>query len=319
MILDLLGVLGGIVLLVAGGEVLVRGAAALARAMGVSAMLVGVTVVAFGTSAPEFVVCVTAAWRSNTAIVAGNVVGSNILNVLLVLGATAVVYPLKAQAAFVRREIPVMVASALLLWLFARDGKVDRLDGALLLCMLAGYLVFTVRLARRESRIVAEQYEDMPQVRRRPLWLDFVLIVVGLIFLSLGSGVFLDGAVSIAHRFEVPEDIIGLTLVAGGTSFPELAACLVAAWRKHPDICLGNIIGSSIYNILGIAGTAAAVAPLTFGHGLLTEHLPVMVGSSVLLWIMVKTGLRVSRREGVALLTAYAVYFFWTARGLSAG
>ena len=319
MILDLLGVLGGIVLLVAGGEVLVRGAAALARAMGVSAMLVGVTVVAFGTSAPEFVVCVTAAWRENTAIVAGNVVGSNILNVLLVLGATAVVYPLKAQAAFVRREIPVMVASSLLLWLLARDGKVDRLDGALLLCMLAGYLAFTVRLARRESRIVAEQYEDMPQVRRRPLWLDFVLIVVGLIFLSLGSGVFLDGAVCIARRFEVPEDIIGLTLVAGGTSFPELAACPVAAWRKHPDICLGNIIGSSIYNILGIAGAAAAVAPLTFGHGLLTLHLPVMVGSSVLLWIMVKTGLRVSRREGVALLTAYAVYFFWTARGLSAG
>lgn len=319
MIVDLFRLLGGIALLVTGGEVLVRGAAALARAMGVSAMLVGVTIVAFGTSAPEFVVCIAAAWKQNTGIVAGNVVGSNILNVLLVLGATAVLYPLKAQAAFVRREIPVMVAAAFLLWVLARDGVVGRWDGALLLCMLAGYATFTVRLARQESRSVAEQFEDLPQVRRRGVWLDFMFILVGLVLLSFGSDVFLKGAVSVANRLEVPEDIIGLTLVAGGTSFPELAACLVAAWKKHPDICLGNIIGSSIYNVLGIAGTAAAVTPITFAPGMLSLHIPVMVGSSALLWVMVKTGLRVSRREGIGLLAAYAVYVFWTARAISAG
>lgn len=319
MMLNLLGVLGGVVILLAGGEILVRGAAALARAMGVSAMIVGVTVVAFGTSAPEFVVCVTAAWRSNTSIVSGNVVGSNIINVLLVLGITAVVYPLKAQAAFVRREIPLMVGASLVLWLVAVDGQVGRLDGALLLFLLAVYTAFTVRLARRESRTVADQFEDLPQVRRGPLWLDVALILVGLVLLSVGSDVFLDGAVSIAQRVGVSEEIIGLTLVAGGTSLPELAACLVAAWRKHPDICLGNIIGSSIYNILAIAGAAAAVSPLAFGHQMLSVHVPVMIGSAGLLWVLVRMGLCLSRRDGFVLLAAYAGYIFWTAREIASG
>ncbi|MFQ5423270.1 MAG: calcium/sodium antiporter [Phycisphaerae bacterium] len=318
MIADLLKLVGGAILLVGGGELLVRGAAAMARSLGVSAMVIGLTVVAYGTSAPEFVVSVMASSRGNSAICGGNVVGSNILNILLVLGITAVIFPIQAKAAFVRREVPIMVGVSALFWLLAANGELTRLEGALLLVLLAGYTVLTVRLARREKKAVANSFEDLPQVKRRTIALNFVLVAIGLALLAGGSEWFLQGAVAIARRLNVSEGLIGLTLVAAGTSLPELAASLIAALRKHPDMCLGNLVGSSIYNILGIAGTAGVVAPLSFEPDMVWIHLPVMVAAAAVMWPMVYRGLMISRREGALLLTIYAGYVgctVWRAAG----
>ncbi len=309
-----LSVAVGALVLLLGGELLVRGAAALARSLGVPVMLVGLTVVAYGTSAPEFVVSITAAWQDKPSICAGNVVGSNILNVLLVVGVTALICPLAATASYVRREMPVMVGASILIWVFAFDRSLARWEAGVLLGLLAGYTIFTIQLARRARRSTAKEFEDMPQVRPRSIAVDIVLLVVGIGLLAIGSRWFLEGAVDIATRLGISEAIIGLTLVAAGTSLPELAASVIAAWRKHPDICLGNVIGSSIYNILGIAGAAGMVTPLPFDAAMVTNHMPVMVGSAVILWTMIYTGFRISRREGLVLVGIYAAYLAWTVR-----
>lgn len=316
---ELLPIVGGALLLVGGGEALVRGAASLARTLGVSVMLVGLTVVAYGTSAPEFVVSVSASWSGNPAICAGNVVGSNILNVLLVLGTTALICPLKVTAGYVRREVPIMVGVSALFWLLASDGGLSRIDAIVLLGLLAGYTGYTIRIARQERKSVAEEFEDIPHVKRHSIARDLLLLGVGLVLLGIGSQIFLSGAINLAERLGISQTIIGLTLVAGGTSFPELAASLIAAWRKHPDICLGNIIGSSIYNILGIAGTAGVISALPIEPDMLRLHIPVMVLSAAILWPMIYTGYRVSRREGLLLLAMYGGYLTWTVSRALAG
>lgn len=313
MFIDILKVVLGLGMLVGGSELLVRGAAALARNLGISAMVVGLTVVAFGTSSPELVVGISAVLRGNAEICTGNVVGSNILNILLVLGITALIRPLRAGAAFVRREIPVMVGVSVLFAILAWTGDgLSQVESAVLVALLAAYIAYTLHVARRESKNVAREFEDMPAVQARPTWADLVLIAVGLGILLLGSDVLLDSAVSIARRFNVGDAIIGLTLVAVGTSFPELAASIVAARRGHPDICLGNIIGSSIYNLLAIAGAAGLVAPLPFQGDMASLHLPVMVASAIILWPLVLAGHRLGRRDGLLLLACYAVYLGWT-------
>lgn len=313
MVLNLLMVIGGAAILVGGGELLVRGAASLARSLGVSAMIVGLTVVAMGTSAPELVVSGLAAYRGNPAICVGNVVGSNILNVLLVLGATALIYPLQAAAGFVRREVPIMVAASILLLLLSWNREIARAEAAVLVALLAGYILLAIRIARRESRAVADQFhEELSPLLRPSLFLDLLLIGIGLAMLGGGSELFLRGAIGVARAFGLSDALIGLTLVALGTSVPELAACLVAAYRKHPDICLGNLIGSSIFNILAIAGISGLIRVLPIEDGMLGFHLPVMVGAAILVWIMVATRHRISRLEGVILLLCYAGYMTWT-------
>lgn len=311
--LNLLWVVLGIGVLVVGGELLVRGAAALARALGISPMVVGLTVVALGTSAPELIVCVMASVRGQADICAGNVVGSNILNVLFVLGVTALICPLEAGAAFVRREVPIAVVASIVLWLLSRNGVVSRVDAAILVLLLVAYMLMTVWIARREVTTVGEEYADMQAASvKRGLALNAVLLAAGLLLLGFGADLFLKGAVAIAIQFHVSEAVIGLTLVAFGTSVPELAACLVAALRKHPDICLGNLVGSCIYNILAIIGISGLVSPLPIAGEMVSLHMPVMVAAAVLLLVFVATGLRVSRREGAALLICYAGYVGWS-------
>lgn len=312
MLFDSLLVLIGAGLLLGGGELLVRGAASTARSLGISPMIVGLTVVAFGTSAPEFVVSTLAAWKGNAAICGGNIVGSNILNILLVLGATAVICPLKAEAAFVRREIPIMVAASLLFWYFAADGVLTRLHAAVLFSLIVLYTCLAVRIARRERAALNGAFADTQPSPGRSMAINVLLIVVGLALLSAGAEVFLRGAVGIAHRFNVSEALIGLTLVALGTSLPELAASLVAAYRRHPDICLGNVVGSCTFNLLWIGGGAGLVRPLPFEPQMLSFHVPAMVASAVVLWPIVATGYRVRRREGLVLLAMYAAYLGWT-------
>jgi len=309
---NVLLLLVGAGILLGGGEIVVRGAVGLARALGVSPMIVGLTVVAYGTSAPELVVSVMATLDGKPAICGGNIVGSNILNILLVLGATALVCPIKAMAAFVRREIPIMVGVSVLFFVCIFDGTLSRVEAGILLAALVGYTLMAVRIARREKAEVARQYEEQQTpTSKRSLLLNGVFVVVGLALLTGGSKVFLTGAVEIAKHF-MSEAMIGLTLVAFGTSVPELVACLVAAYRKHPDICLGNIIGSSIYNLLAIGGIAGLLAPLPFDAEMVGLHVPVMVGAAVLSWPLVAAGVRVGRRDGLVLLICYAAYMAWT-------
>ncbi len=323
--LDLLLVGVGAAILIGGGELLVRGAAALARTLGVSAMIVGLTVVAMGTSAPELVVSGLAAYRNNPGICVGNVVGSNILNVLLVLGVTAVIYPLQARADFVRREVPFMVCvTALFLvlasfdvmpheWASGMGFRITRAEAVLLCVLLISYLLWTIRIARRESAQIKKEFKDeQAPWMLRSILLDGVLIILGLALLGGGSELFLRGAIGIAKGFGVSDALIGLTLVALGTSFPELAACIIAAYRKHPDICLGNLIGSSIFNILAIAGISGLIRPLPVEKQMAHIHVPVMVGAALLVWGMVASGSRINRREGVILLFCYAAYMGWT-------
>ena len=252
--------------------------------MGISATVIGLTVVAFGTSAPEFVVSAAAAWKGNASICGGNVVGSNILNVLVVLGATAFVYPLKTTTAFIRREVPIMIVVSLLFWLVAGDTILSRGEGFFLLALLAAYILVTIRIARRDKATLAAEYADSQPVGSRSLLLNALLIGIGLALLAGGSEVFLRGAVGIAEALGISEAMIGLTLVAMGTSLPELSSSLVAAYRKHPDICLGNIVGSCIYNLLWIGGTCGVIRDVPFNNQqdrMLSFHIPVMVFAAV--------------------------------------
>lgn len=313
MAIDLAFLLIGGAILIGGGEILVRGAAALARSLGVSTMIIGLTVVAYGTSAPELAVSVTAAYSGKPAICGGNVVGSNILNVLLVLGATAAVFPLKATAAFIRREIPIMVAVSIAFLVMTLDGVLSRLDAGILIAILLIYTMMMIRIARGEKNHVVREYEEDPALpRTRSALLNIVLVVVGLAMLTGGSDLFLKGAVGIARALGVSDAIIGLTLVALGTSLPELAACLIAAYRNHADICLGNIIGSCIYNIVAIAGISGMLVPLPFESEMVRVHIPVMVGAAAILWPIVHRGGKISRVEGGFLLACYLVYMGWT-------
>ncbi len=315
MIISILLVLGGTALLLGGGELLVRGAASLARSLGVSAMVVGLTVVAFGTSAPELVVSVQAVWKGNSSICGGNIVGSNILNILLVLGATAVLCPLRVTSAFVRREVPLMIGVSLLLWYLIRDGYLSGGEAGVLLGVLAIYTGATVLLARREKTALVQEYADEQPVGSRSVVINLLLIVGGVAVLGGGSTIFLRGAIAIAQALGMSEALIGLTLVAVGTSLPEMASSVMAAWRKHPDICLGNVVGSCIYNILWIGGTCGLIRSVPFDNlqdHMLSLHVPVMVLAAVVLWPIVATGHRISRREGAFLLILYAAYLGWT-------
>jgi cation:H+ antiporter len=315
MSVDVLYILFGGGLLIAGGELLVRGAASLARAVGVSPMVAGLTVVAYGTSAPEFVVSTLAAWKGNASICGGNIVGSNILNVLLVLGCTALVCPLRATSAFVRREVPLMIGVTLLFCGLAYNSVVGRAEGTILLILLVVYTAVVVRGARREKAAVLAEFADGQPASGGSKAVNLLLIIAGLVLLVGGSRVFLRGAVDIATALGVSEALIGLTLVAMGTSLPELVSSLVAAWRKHPDICLGNVIGSCTYNLLWIGGTCAVIRPVPFDNQtdrMLSLHLPVMALSAMVLWPIVATGHRISRREGIFLLVLYAGYLVAT-------
>jgi cation:H+ antiporter len=299
----------GLVLLFAGGEWLVRGSAALALRLGLKPLVVGLTVVAFGTSAPELVVSIKAALADRGAIAIGNVVGSNSLNIGLILGLTALIFPLKVQLQILRIDQPIMLGVTVLAVAFLADLHVGRIEGGILLAGLLAYVTFTVISALRtvpSAEVSAEFAEAMPPIRGN-IWRDLALIAAGLVALIYGSRYLVLGAVDLARGFGISEAVIGLTIVALGTSTPELVACLVAAIKKEPDIALGNIIGSNIFNILGILGASALVRPLD-GAGIQRVDLWVMLAFAAVLLPILFTGRRMSRGEGALLLAGYAGY-----------
>ena len=302
--------LGGLALLTAGAESLVRGSASLALRLGITPLVVGLTVVAFGTSSPEMVVSLQAALDGNSALALGNVIGSNISNIALILSLSALVRPLRVQAQVIRREIPLMIISTLLLCLLLIGGQLSRLEGLLLgLCSIA-YTVFAYVSARRnKNRSVEEEFEDaLPQPRKR-VWIDILYILLGLALLVVGANLLVNGAVTIAQMLGVSQAVIGLTIVAVGTSLPELATSVAAARKDEGDIVIGNVVGSNVLNILFVLGFAALIQPIQ-SEGIKASDLIVGLGSAAILLPLMRRGFQLNRWEGALLLSGYVAYLY---------
>lgn len=301
----------GIALLVLGAELLVRGASRLALGAGVSPLVVGLTVVAFGTSAPELAVSVRAAFAGSADIAYGNVVGSNIFNVLFILGLSALVAPLLVDRQLIRRDVPIMVGVSLLLPLLALDGRIGRVDGALLFGGILAYTLFSVIESRKERAATREEMEAGSSDEAPGTWWTNLLLVVGGVgMLVLGARWLVDGAVVFARALGVSELIIGLTIVAAGTSLPEVATSVLASVRGHRDIAVGNVVGSNIFNILCVLGLSGVVAPrgIPVAPGAFAFDTPVMIAVALACLPIFFTGPGITRWEGALFLFYYAAY-----------
>lgn len=307
----------GVGVLYFGAEWLVRGATRLAGALGVSPIVIGLTVVSMGTSAPELVVCLVAALGGNSDLAMGNVMGSNLANIGLILGLTAMVRPLEVAGRVITREIPVMIAVTLLLFPLVWDGELSRADGAILLVVLGLYLLFINRAAGEEKAEVKgefEVYDEKARADLRTVAGSMALIVGGSIGLVMGGRAIVMAAEYIAEMFNVPDLVIGLTIVAVGTSLPELATALVAAMRKEADIAVGNIIGSNVFNIAAILGVTASVTPIRVVSNVVREELPAVLFISLLAFPVTRSAHRVRRWEGAVLLVVYLGLGVWLFR-----
>jgi cation:H+ antiporter len=316
LIAPALSVVGGLAVLVAGGEALVRGASALAAALRISPLVIGLTVVAFGTSAPELAVSVRAAYSGSGDLAVGNLVGSNIANVLLILGLSALVAPLAVASTLVRRDVPLMVGVSVLLLLLGMDGRVGVWDGSLLLGLLVAYLFWSVRQGRTEAEAVKASFEEAiagPDGGRRSLAAHLGWVVAGLLLLILGARWLVDGSVEIARLLGVPELVIGLTVVAVGTSLPELVTSMLAALRGQRELAVGNVVGSNLFNILGVLGMASLVAPqgIPVSPAALALDIPIMIATAVACLPIFFTGHRIARWEGGLFFAYYLAYLVY--------
>ena len=309
--LNTLYLLIGIALLTAGGEALIRGALGISNRLGVSPLLSGLLVVGFGTSMPEMVVSVDASLKGLPDIATGNVVGSNIANIMLILGLCALITPLGVSPIALRRDAVVVIIASLLFVGLAWGSGLARLDGSLLLLALAGYLLWAYLSERGSASPEGEVYQaEATEVQTLPgsLFSSSAITVLGLVLLILGAQVLLKGATGIALALGVSEAVIGLTVVAVGTSLPELTISVVAALRRHADVAVGNILGSNIFNLLGILGVSALMQPLQLSPRIASFDQWVMLGVAVLIFVFLYSGRRLSRIEGGILLALYASY-----------
>jgi cation:H+ antiporter len=329
MLMDIvLPLAGGLVLLALGGELLVRGAVQAAERLGVSPLLIGLTLVGFGTSTPELVTSVQAALIGSPGIAVGNIVGSNIANILLILGVSALIFPVAVASSALKRDGMLVAATAAAMVGVGLFWSLDRLVGVAFVAGLVGYLVFAYRqemvtakggehtAAYERAEAFEELHEPVlnpPQerLRKRDLALPILLALAGLVLVVLGGRFFVNGAVTMARGFGISETVIGLTIVAVGTSLPELITSVIAALRKHADVALGNILGSNIYNILGIGGLTALIAPTPVPAEIARFDAPLMLAASVLLLALARTGWRIGRREGALLVAGYVAYVWW--------
>lgn len=309
--LNLLLVALGVALLTSGGEALIRGSLAAARKMNVSPLLSGLLIVGFGTSAPELVVSVDAALSERPDIAIGNVVGSNISNILLILGLCALITPLAVRPLALRRDSVTVVAASILFLILVGGNALVRSDAAIFLLALVAYLLWAYWTERSGEAPSAELHkaeeQELTALPKTTLWI-VMAIVLGLLLLIAGSQVLLRGAVGIAESFGVSEAVIGLTLVAVGTSLPELSISVIAAFRRHADVAIGNILGSNIFNLLGILGVSALLQPLPVPARILQFDQWVMLGTSLVLLVFLYTGRQLSRLEGGILLIGYGAY-----------
>ncbi len=304
--MDYLFIVAGLVGLFFGGDALVRGSVGIARRLAIPPFLIGLVVVGFGTSTPELLVSVDAAWRGVPDIAIGNIVGSNIANILLIVGLTALIWPIKLIGGTLRRDTGVMLAAALVLVPIFATGQIGPVWGSALIAALAAYLAWVYL---HTSEPATEEMAVTASLSSSALW-----AVGGLLALMAGARFLVDGTVSLARGYGISEAFIGLTIVAVGTSLPELATSLIAAFRRQSDIAIGNIVGSNIFNVLGILGVTAVVAPIPVAARFVSFDLPVMIAASLVLTGLLLTRPAIGRVIGLGMLAAYAAYV-WAAQG----
>jgi len=320
LFIAVVSIVGGLVALVVGGELLVRGASSLALAARVAPLVIGLTVVAFGTSAPELAVSVQSCREGVTGLAIGNAVGSNISNILLVLGASAIAVPLAVHSRLFRLDIPVMIVTAAALWAMGQDGEISRIEGGVLVATLVAYFYWTIKTGRREQRLLEAELEDMPSdadgiSNSRAVVVAVVQVVAGLVLLVGGADYLVAGCSTIAKMFGISDLVIGLTVTAIGTSMPELVTSIMAALRGKRDLAVGNVVGSNILNILGVLGISSLVTPggIPVDPEAQGFHIPIMVAVSACCLPIFFTGMIIARAEGIAMLTFYAAYLSYLA------
>ncbi len=305
MILDIVLIIVGVWMVLYGADRLTEGASALARRMNVPEIIIGLTIVAAGTSAPELFVSLVSALKGTPDLAVGNVVGSNTMNCMLIVGCAAMVAPMTISKSTVRKDIPFAVVASMVLLLLSLNSYLGRLDGVVLLAGFAIFMMYTLWQAKKG------QAEPAPeQQKQQNPWASMFFVVVGLALLVLGSNIFVSHASSLAYALGISEGVVGLTVVAGGTSLPELATSVVAARKGQSAIAIGNVIGSNVFNILLILGLTATISPLEI-EGITTLDMAVMLLSVVLVWLFSRTRYTVERWEGVLLVGGYLVYLAW--------
>lgn len=302
MLIELVLLVVGFVMLIKGADIFVEGAAGIAAKFGIPQLVIGLTIVAMGTSAPEAAVSIAAALKGTADITIGNVVGSNIMNILVILGVTSVIVAIAVQASTVRYEIPfVILVSIILLVMGALDGKIGRVDGAVLWLLFVVYFVYLFLMAKHGT---AEDEE----ITDAPVWKLLLFVIIGIVLIVVGADVSVDAASEIARVIGLSERFIGLTIVAFGTSLPELCTSVVAAKKGKADLAIGNIVGSNIFNILFVVGTTALIIPVPFNPAFVIDS-TVAIAAAVLLWICVLKNKRLTRPGGVVMLAGYVGYF----------
>ncbi len=322
MIINIVYIVVGVALVLWGADRLTEGASSLARGMNVPEIIIGLTIVAAGTSAPEMFVSIVSALKGTSDLAVGNVLGSNIFNTMLIVGCSAVVAPMAVAPSTVKKDIPFAVVASLLLFMLCFDdmdsphlwgNDISRSDGIILLVGFLLFMIYTFKSARKQGLMPTE--EEMEDNKELPkdyskLWRNLSFIVLGLACLIIGSNLFVDAASYVAHRYGVRQSVVGLTIVAGGTSLPELATSVVAAYKGRSAIAIGNVLGSNVFNILLILGTTAVIQPLRI-MGITIVDLTMMLVSVGIVWLFAYTKYSVSRREGFLLILGFLAYMAW--------
>ena len=295
-----------------GAEGLVRGASSLAIRLGISPLVVGLTVVAFATSSPELVVSIKAAIEGNPGIVVGNVVGSNICNIALILGVAAMISPMSVKTQVIKREIPIMIIVSVILLLILLDDTITRVEGVFLVIGIITYIIlgYKYSIKEKDNEEVIKEFEEIIPKSPYKVWQSLVLMLVGLGLLVFGSNLFVDGAVAIAEKFGVSQAVIGLTIVALGTSLPELTTSIVASFKNENDIAIGNAVGSNVFNILSILGISSLISPIS-NTGITMVDLSIMMFFTILILPLSKTKFTLRRWEGALLFCGYVAYVIY--------
>ncbi len=305
-------IIGGSIGLFIGAEGLVRGASSLAIRLGISPLVVGLTVVAFATSSPELVVSIKAAIEGNPGIVMGNVVGSNICNIALILGVAAMISPMSVKSQVIKREIPIMIIVSVILLLILLDDTITRVEGVFLVIGIITYIIlgYKYSIKEKDNEEVIKEFEEIIPKSPYKVWQSLVLMLVGLGLLVFGSNLFVDGAVAIAEKFGVSQAVIGLTIVALGTSLPELTTSIVASFKNENDIAIGNAVGSNVFNILSILGISSLISPIS-KSGITMVDLSIMMFFTILILPLSKTKFTLRRWEGALLFCGYVAYVIY--------
>nr|WP_311491062.1 calcium/sodium antiporter [uncultured Alloprevotella sp.] len=305
MLLSIAYILIGVIAVLWGADKFTDGAAAIARKMNIPEIVIGLTIVAMGTSAPELFTSVVSALKGSTGLALGNIVGSNIFNSLLIVGAAAVVAPISISQATIVKDIPFALVSSLLLTAVCLDGNLTRIDSLLLLIGFALFLAYTLQIARNGKT------EDSKSEISQALWKSILFIIIGLACLIVGSNLFVNGASIVAEQLGVSDAIIGLTIVAGGTSLPELATSIISARKGQSGIAIGNVVGSNVFNILAILGITGFISPMRDLGGITTIDFTLLILSIILVWAMSFTKHKIERWEGFTLISIFALYLGW--------